>query len=197
MAEDSPKSVEGNRAVHAETLHLCGESHDVFVSYASQDGAVANAVVLALERAGLSCWIAPRDVVPGSLYADEIVGAINDARVVVLVLSRHSVASPHVGKEIERASSKRRRILAFHMDSAPLTRGFEYFLSESQWIDASGGGMDIAIAKLVEAVRRHLDQSAAVEPHTHPDPPSVRPTRTAPRTRWMVAGGGLAVCGYE
>ena len=43
-------------------------------------------------------------MVPGTLYADEIVGAINDATVVVLVLSEHAIASPHVGKEIERAS---------------------------------------------------------------------------------------------
>ena len=60
---------------------------EVFISYASHDAAVANAVVEILERHGITCWIAPRDVVPGSLYADEIVGAINDAKVVVLVLS--------------------------------------------------------------------------------------------------------------
>jgi TIR domain len=85
MAEDSPTSGEGNLAVHADMPHQGAGSHDVFVSYASQDAAIANAVVTALERAGLSCWIAPRDVVPGSLYADEIVGAINDAKAVVLV----------------------------------------------------------------------------------------------------------------
>ena len=50
----------------------------VFISYASQDAAVADAVVGALERAGLKCWIAPRDVVPGALYADEIVRALFD-----------------------------------------------------------------------------------------------------------------------
>jgi hypothetical protein len=38
---------------------------DVFVSYASQDVVVADAVVLALERSQITCWIAPRDVVPG------------------------------------------------------------------------------------------------------------------------------------
>src|SRR5450631_2725548 len=106
----------------------------VFVSYSSQDAAVANAVVGALERAGLFCWIAPRDVVPGALYADEIVRAINDASLVVLVLSAQSVASPHVGKELERASSKRRRIIALRTDAAALPHAFEYFLSESQWI---------------------------------------------------------------
>ena len=35
---------------------------DVFVSYASQDAAVANSIVENLEPHGLKCWIAPRDV---------------------------------------------------------------------------------------------------------------------------------------
>jgi hypothetical protein len=37
----------------------------VFISYASPDSVVADAVCLALEREGVTCWIAPRDVVPG------------------------------------------------------------------------------------------------------------------------------------
>jgi TIR domain len=134
----------------------------VFISYASQDAAIANTVVEALEGHGVKCWIAPRDVVPSALYADEIVRAINEAQVVVLILSEQAVASPHVGKEIERASSKRRRIVALRTDSVSLPRAFEYFLSESQWIDVGSAGIDAAAAKLVEAVRRHLDSSAAI-----------------------------------
>jgi hypothetical protein len=75
----------------------------VFISYASQDVAVADAIVAPLERHGLKCWIAPRDVIPGSLYTDRIVRAISGAKVFVLVLSEHAIASSHVGKEIERA----------------------------------------------------------------------------------------------
>jgi TolB-like protein/Flp pilus assembly protein TadD len=161
---------------------------DVFVSYASQDAAVANSVVESLEQHAFRCWIAPRDVVPGSLYADEIVHAINVAKIVVLVLSEHAVASPHVGKEIERASSKRRRIIAFHTDSAPLTGAFEYFLSESQWIDVAAEGTDAAAAKLVEAVRRHLDPSSVAEPHVHSHLPVASGAAAAPRMKWMVVG---------
>ncbi len=58
---------------------------DVFVSYASGDAAVAKSIVENLEQHGLKCWVAPRDVKPGSEYADAIVGAINEARAVVLV----------------------------------------------------------------------------------------------------------------
>ncbi len=47
---------------------------DVFVSYASQDAAVANSIVETLEAHGIKCWIAPRDVRPGTVYADAIVG---------------------------------------------------------------------------------------------------------------------------
>ena len=161
---------------------------DVFVSYASQDAGVANSIVENLERHGLRCWIAPRDVVPGSLYADEIVRAINDARLLILVLSEHAVASPHVGKEIERASSKRRRIIVLRTDSAPLTRAFEYFLSESQWIDLGPGGGEMATARLVEAAQHHLDQTAARKQSSHADAPTASWLKES-RARWVVAGG--------
>ena len=125
--------------------------HDVFVSYASQDAAVANSIVENLEP-GLKCWIAPRDVKPGAQYADAIVRAINDAKALVLVLSASAVASSHVAREVERAASKRKPIIAFRIDTAPLNPELEYFLSNSQWIDVPTLGMPAALAKLKEAV---------------------------------------------
>jgi TolB-like protein/tetratricopeptide (TPR) repeat protein len=127
-------------------------SHDVFVSYASQDGAVANSIVENLEAQGLKCWIAPRDVKPGAQYADAIVRAINEAKAVVLVLSAGAMGSSHVAREVERAASKRKQIVALRMDGVPLSPQLEYFLSESQWIDVPKLGMPAALAKLKEAV---------------------------------------------
>ena len=141
-----------------------GADAPVFISYASQDAAVANALVENLEQHGIKCWIAPRDVTPGSQYADEIVGAINDTEILVLVLSEHAIASPHVGREVERAASKRRRIIVLRTDAAWLTRSFEYFLSESQWIDVAALGMPAALMKLTQAVRQRLAPSSWVSP---------------------------------
>jgi hypothetical protein len=137
---------------------------DVFVSYASPDAAIADAVVENLERQKIKCWIAPRDVMPGSHDADETVGAINGAKVVVLVFSEQAVASPNVGREIERAASKRRRIVALRTDAAPLTRSFEYFLSESRWIDVAALGMPGALAKLTQSVGQRLAPSSWISP---------------------------------
>jgi TolB-like protein/Tfp pilus assembly protein PilF len=125
----------------------------VFISYASQDAAVAGALVETLERQGVGCWIAPRDVKPGALYADAIVRAISSAKAVVLVLSESASASSHVSREIERASSKKRPIIAFRIDAAPLTPALEYFLSASQWIEARTESIEAAYATLVAAIR--------------------------------------------
>jgi TIR domain/Tetratricopeptide repeat len=114
-AESANAEVKGSPA--PEAGRDTQTASDVFISYASKDAATANAVVAALESQGFKCWIAPRNVIPGSQYADGIVRAINGAKVVVLVLSESAIASPHVGKEIERASSKQRPIIALKTDA--------------------------------------------------------------------------------
>jgi TolB-like protein/Flp pilus assembly protein TadD len=166
---------------------------DVFVSYASKDAAMANAVVAALESQGLKCWIAPRNVNPGSLYADGIVRAINGTKVLVLVLSESAIASPHVGKEIERASSKQHPIIALKIDAAPLTPALEYFLSESQWVEVQAEGAEAALAKLVEAVRRYLAASPASATASLRNRPPLTGTRPQRRIPWMAAVVAAAV----
>jgi adenylate cyclase len=147
-------------------------SRDVFVSYASQDAAVANSVVDALEKQGIRCWIAPRDVTPGEFYADAIVHAIDSAKALVLVLSQHAAVSHHILREVERASAKRHPVISLRIDRAVLPAGLEYFLNTSQWLDASEEEPSRVFTKLVEAIRRVLggstigsgNASAAVPP---------------------------------
>jgi adenylate cyclase len=146
---------------HGPTGQAAATSARVFISYASHDIETAQKVCSALEAAGFPCWIAPRNVVPGTLYADGIVGAIDESPIMVLILSKHAVESVHVGRELERATSKRHLIIALRTDTSPLNRAFEYFLNQSQWIEAGAGGTGGAIAKLVEAVKQHLSPGSA------------------------------------
>jgi TolB-like protein len=175
-------------AGHAEAP---GPQRRVFISYASHDAAVAQKVCSALEAAGFPCWIAPRNVVPGTLYADGIVGAIDESKVLVLILSKEAVASAHVGKELERATSKRHAIIALRTDTSPLTRAFEYFLNESQWIEVGAGSTDAAIAQLVGAVGQHLSPGSATAP-IHAPPTAVRRAAMSRRV-WAIAAVVVAV----
>jgi TolB-like protein/Flp pilus assembly protein TadD len=121
----------------------------VFISYSSADAALANRLCDAVEASGIPCWIAPRDVRAGEVYADAIVQAINACRAMVVLLSKTSLESSHVLREIERASSKKRSIIALRVGSFSLPPAFEYFLSASHWLDASDGRTDKAITQLI------------------------------------------------
>jgi TolB-like protein len=125
----------------------------VFISYASQDKAVADTIVATLEHAGIACWIAPRDVIAGAFYADAIVHAIDSATSLVLILSKNGAHSHHVLRELERAASKRRTVITLKIDTEPLPAAFEYFLNTSQWLDASGDHPERQFPKLIEAIR--------------------------------------------
>ena len=185
---------------------LRNDKREVFVSYASQDAAVANAVVEALENANLKCWIAPRDVVPGEFYAGAIVHAIDAARAMVLVLSESAAISQHVLREVERASSKKHPVVSFRVDLAPLPADLEYFINTSQWLDASSIGLDRALPKLVDAVQRAVGPTsgggltpssasagAAVPPNVRPSAATKPPIRPGLAVIALVAGIAVAL----
>jgi TolB-like protein len=162
MSGDAPKSGGGSPPIDPQVaVQGAKASPHVFISYASQDAAVAQRLCATLEPAGFPCWIAPRDVEAGALYADAIVRAINEAKAVVLVLSASAIGSDHVAREVERAASKHKPIIAFRIDSAALNPGLEYFLSNSQWIDVPAIGMPAALVKLAQAAGHGSGQSVA------------------------------------
>jgi TolB-like protein/Tfp pilus assembly protein PilF len=171
--------------LHSSGATAGATSRPVFISYASHDAAVAQKVCSALEAAGILCWIAPRDVVPGTLYADGIVHAIDDSSILVLIVSKEALASAHVDRELERAASKRHPVVALRIDTAPLTAAFEYFLNQSQWIEAGAGGADGAIEKLVEAVGRHLAPGSSAD-RTRAPQAQMRKVATSRRV-WGIA----------
>ena len=161
-------------------LSEASDKKRAFISYATADRATADAICAALEHAGITCWIAPRDITPGELYAANIVHAIDATAVLVLVLSQHAAASGHVLREVERASSKRHHVLSFRVDQAPLPEALEYFLNTSQWLDASATGIDRALPRLVDAVKHALARPASTEPVVTP---TVVTTQSGRRSR--------------
>ena len=195
MAEPGESESDVGPAAHAAAP---SDSARVFISYASQDGAVAEAVCDALEHAGVTCWIAPRDVTPGTFYADEIVHAIDAAKAIVLILSQNAAGSPHVLREVERATSKRHPVVSLRIDQSPLPAGLEYFLNTSQWLDASGGEAARAMPKLVAAVRVAI-QGPTVTAAGPAISPTLNPrlsTRSPNRTLIVVASVvGLGIAG--
>src|SRR6266496_3261539 len=102
-------------------------AHDVYISYSSPNGNVADAVCAKLEERKIRCWIAPRDVPPGLSYATSIVNAIDESRIIVLVFSTSSNNSRQVMHEAERAGSRGIPILTFRVENVMRTPAMEKF----------------------------------------------------------------------
>jgi hypothetical protein len=132
------------------------QSPPVFVSYAFRDFATANRICSALEEETIGCWMAPRDIPPGSNYADCIVKGIEYASVLVLVFSERSNHSKYVLREIERAISHDLVIIPFRIDHGDLSRSLQFFLSTCQWIEGDEDTFDRGLQRLIERVRQVL-----------------------------------------
>ena len=113
---------------------------DVFISYASKDKIVADAVCVRLESSGIRCWIAPRDIVAGTSYGEAIIEAIHGAKVMVLVFSSNANASGHIPKEVERAVSNGVAILPFRIEDVAPGKSLDYFIGSVHWLDAMTPG---------------------------------------------------------
>ena len=138
---------------------------DVFISYKSNDPqlgnideTVANELCAALEAAGISCWIAPRDIEPGVRYGRAIMEAINSCKVMVVVFSKHANTSEHIANEVDAIFARKIDIIPFNIDGTSPGLEFEYYLRRMQWIDA-GGDYRKKIPDLIEALRHKLGMS--------------------------------------
>ena len=126
----------------------------VFISHASEDRAIADAVCEAIEGRGVPCWIAPRDITPGKDYAEALYDALGECTSLVLVFSQHSNQSPQVRREVERAARDGDQIIPFRIDDAVPTAGLQFNVGTLDWLAPSS--VDLAaqvgiLAELVEA----------------------------------------------
>ena len=128
----------------------------VFISYASKDQAVAEQVCTTLERRGLSCWMAPRDVPPGQEWAEAIVEAIEQSKALVLVFSEHANNSPAVGGELEKAFALGIPVFPFRIRQVEPSRRLELFIRRVQWVDALTPPIEQQIHRLAGAVHSLL-----------------------------------------
>ena len=84
---------------------------DAFISHASVDAELAFAICAGLEKRGLTCWIAPRDVRSEGTSGTEILRGLRESTAFLIVLTAASSESEQVEREAERASHYRKRII--------------------------------------------------------------------------------------
>lgn len=141
---------------------------DVFISYSYEDKTIADAVCANLESNGIRCWIAPRDIFPGSDWAQSIIDAIKSSKLMVLIFSKNANGSNQVTKELNLAVSHNLVVVPFKVDDSVPSGSMEYFLADMHWLDSIDGDMQSQINKLIEVVKSVLQLKFQAEPSTPP-----------------------------
>jgi ankyrin repeat protein len=143
--------------------NLFDMAHDVFISYSSKDKSVADAACAILEARGVRCWLAPRDILPGSEWGAAIIEAISKSRVMVLIYTASSNASPQVRREVERAVSRGLHVIPFRVEDVPMSPALEYFISTPHWLDAISPPMERHLDQLAKIIKAVLDAQKGAE----------------------------------
>jgi hypothetical protein len=163
-------------------------AHDVFICHSSKDKKIADAICAKLEQHKIRCWIAPRDVVPGSDFAESIVQAIHTTKVTVFVFSANSNVSPHVKHELERTVSLGLPVLPFRVDDVVPSPALEYFISSAHWLDALTPPLEQHIDRLVTTVEALLQREVVPQEQV-----ATAPTGAPGSRRWIAVAVGAAL----
>ncbi|MBV9994752.1 MAG: toll/interleukin-1 receptor domain-containing protein [Caulobacteraceae bacterium] len=141
---------------------------DVFVSYAHEDAAVADALAVALAADGWSVWIDRTGLAEGTQFDEEIEAAIGQATVVIVLWSEASVKSRWVRAEAAFALD-RGKLVPVVIDQAlpPLQFLHVHNVELGGW---DGRADDARFQVLQRALRRRLttDPGAASPPPLAP-----------------------------
>jgi hypothetical protein len=110
------------------------KNFDIFISYSSKDKPIADHLVTHIEKAGFTCWIAPRNIEGGAEYSEVIEKAILHCKVFLLVFSEYSSASPWVKSELNIAFSENKYLIPYKVDATPLKGTMRLLLNDKHWI---------------------------------------------------------------
>jgi hypothetical protein len=147
-------------------------SHDVFISHSTKDHEIADKVCSYLDREGITYWIATRDASPGRDWAESIVNALLESKLLLLIFSSNSNESLQVHREINIAADEGIFILPFRIENIRPSAKLRYYLSTPHWLDALPSPNDNHFKSLVNSVKSFLPENLASDPTRASEQPS-------------------------
>jgi hypothetical protein len=135
--------------------------HDVLISYSTKDKLWGDGACAALEARGIRCWIAPRDIMPGTEWGAAIIDGIDACKVMVLIFSASANESPQVRREVERAISKGLTVVPCRVENVTPVGAMEFALGNTHWLDVFTPPVERQMKRLAESVQALLPRDRA------------------------------------
>ena len=158
---------------------------EVFISYSSLDRDRVMPVVESLRGNGISVWVDEGNIHAADLWSEQIVQAIADCRVMVVMLSQNSTDSHNVVKEVMLASEQKKALLPVYLEPADIPAKLQYQLAGIQHLELYGQDEWHVLEDLANGLAKRgisrAGEATAPQPTTvkRHERPSAKPTAVA------------------
>lgn len=136
---------------------------EVMISYSSRDRSRVTQIVQALRQSGVSLWIDHVGIDGAQRWSEEIVNAIEACRVVMLFISRASMESANIPKEVALAWESGKEFLPVVLEEAKVPKSMAYQLAGIQYLRLDDGD---PTAKFDAVLRALVRKGVHVSPYT-------------------------------
>jgi hypothetical protein len=134
-------------------------AHDVFIGYSRDDLALAGRVRDYLAGEGVQCYLDVTSIPESAEWVEAITSAIRDCHAFVVILSKSSVASPYVERELHYGVQNQKRFVPVSLSRDIILSGtVQFFLGNLQHIYADQS-IEASLPAIAAAVRRALNRS--------------------------------------
>lgn len=111
---------------------------NVFVSYSHNDIEFARKFVDWLEKNGYKVWVDKKRILPGANYLNSIADGIKKADAFITLLSKDSVSSKWVAREVFYALENDREIIPVLVEFAEIPEGLKLAITGLHYVDFTG-----------------------------------------------------------
>ena len=174
---------------------------EVFISYSSLDRDRVMPVVESLRGNGISVWVDEGNIHAADLWSEQIVQAIADCHVMVVMLSQNSTDSHNVVKEVMLVSEQKKALLPVYLEPADIPAKLQYQLAGIQHLELYGQNEQQVLEDLTNGLAKRgvsregeaaATQSTTVKRHERPRPKPA--TLTQPNNLAKPIAWALTVC---
>lgn len=173
-------------------------SPEVFISYSRNDLEKVCRVAEKLKAHGLNIWIDHQGIEGATRWSEEIVTALEGAKVMVLFASTHAFASKNVARELALASESDKNILPVFLEQVNIPASMKYQLAGIQHLDASQDSVDELANRILQSLANlqvgHHESASAPEAHSSCNLPKEKKVKGS-RSKIIPLLAGLVLVG--
>jgi TolB-like protein/Flp pilus assembly protein TadD len=164
------------------------EPAEVFVSYARSDKQRVLELAGKLRSAGVSLWLDTTGIDAAALWGEQIVNALESAKVLLLMVTESAVESKNVAREVMLVSERNGNILPVHLEPTQIPSSLKYQLAGIQHVECFSHSDS---AESLQAIVRALQRlGVKVTPQSTEG-------KAAPAVQADARGGGEPAAGTE